>query len=132
VPRRRIFHNDQVVTHLRDKADRLYGVRGILEQRTLEVGIQPGPGNRTGTDVRADPILKVIDDGIQGRRFNVALLDEDRLKCANAQLRRIDDLIIVVVPMVAVRMMPMPIIVIVRVSVIAGHRLASPAFGLYA
>ncbi len=64
--------------------DRLGGVR---EQRLLERRIAPGLGDDAGAVVRTDLGLVGLDDEVERGRIDVALLGQDRLERAHAQLR---------------------------------------------
>ena len=100
VARRGIFDDDEIVTHFGDKANRLYCCCTVLQQRALEVLVEPGPGDRTGTDVRANTVFKVINDGVKRGRLDVPLFDKNSLQRANPKLHRIDGGIFVPVAMV--------------------------------
>ena len=53
------------------------GSRGrVFEQRPPKRRIAPGFGDDARPDMRADPGLVRLDDAVEGRRFDVALLDQ--------------------------------------------------------
>ena len=58
----------------------------IVEQRLLEAGIAPGPGDDLRADVRADLGLVGLDDRVERGRIDIALLDQDRLERAHPKL----------------------------------------------
>ena len=84
--------------HGLERADRL---GRVVEQRLLEVRIAPGPGDHALADVRADLRLVGLDDQIERGGIDVALLGQDRLERAHAQLH-LGELGAVVVASVAV------------------------------
>ena len=84
---RRVLDRDQMVAdgaHVAERGDRR---GGILQQRLPEGGIGPRPGDDEGAVARADLGLVGLDDGIERRRIDVALLGQDRFQGADAQLR---------------------------------------------
>ena len=81
-----------------ERADRLGGVR---EQRLLEARIAPGLRHHALADVRPDLRLVGLDDQIERGGIDVALLGQDRLERAHAQLQ-LGELGAVVVASVAV------------------------------
>jgi hypothetical protein len=58
----------------------------VLEQRPLEMRINPGLGDDAGADVGADLRLIGRDDAIERRGFDVALLRQNALERAHAKL----------------------------------------------
>ena len=60
---------------------------GVLQQRLPESGIGPRLGDDERTVARPDLGLVGLDDGIERRRIDVALLGQDRFQGAHAQLR---------------------------------------------
>ena len=92
-------------------------LRRVGEQRLLEVRIGPGLGDDARAVVRADLGLVGLDDGVERGRIDVALLGQDRLERAHAQLR-LGELRAVVVIMVVVVTM---IVVVMMIVVLVGH-----------
>ena len=74
---------------------------GVGEQRLLELGIDPGLGDDAGAVVRADLGLVGLDDGVERRRIDIALLGQDGLQRADAELG-VGELRAVVVVMIVV------------------------------
>ena len=58
----------------------------VFEQRLPKRRIAPGFGDDAGTDMRADPGLMRLDDAVESRRFDIALLDQKGLEGPNTQL----------------------------------------------
>src|SRR5262245_66314683 len=67
--------------------ERAHGLGAIVEQRPLEWGVAPGLGNDARAGMGANLGLVGFDDEIERGRIDIALLGEDRLQCADAQLR---------------------------------------------
>ena len=87
VPLRRVLDRDQMVAdaaHVAHRGDRLGGVR---EQRLLERRIGPGLGDDDRAVARADLGLVGLDDGVERRRVDVALLGQHGFERAHAKLR---------------------------------------------
>ena len=78
--------------------------RRIGEQPLAVVGIDPGAGNDAGAVARADLLLIGLDQQIERRRIDVALLGQQRLQRAHAQVgfRQFGMVVIVVVVVVIV------------------------------
>ena len=86
-----------------DVAERGDRLGGVLQQRLLEGGIGPGLGDDARAVARADLGLVGLDDGVERGRVDVALLGQDGLQRAHAQLRlRQLRAVLVVVMMVVV------------------------------
>ena len=58
----------------------------VFEQRPPKRRIAPGFGDDARADMRADPGLVRLDDAVEGRRFDIALLDQQGLERPNTQL----------------------------------------------
>ena len=83
---RRVLDRDQVVADPADMAVFRDRRRGIIEQRLLEGGIGPGLGDDAGAVVRADLGLVGLDDAVDGRGVDIALLGQDRFQRPHPQL----------------------------------------------
>ena len=84
---RRVLDGDQVIADRADMAQRADRGGGVLQERLLESGIGPRLGDDTGAVARPDLGLVGLDDGVERRRVDVALLGQDGFQRAHAQLR---------------------------------------------
>ena len=67
-------------------AERAQRLGRVLEQRLLERRIAPGLGDDARADMRADPGLVRLDDAVERRRIDIALLDQNGFERPHAQL----------------------------------------------
>src|SRR5579859_3178140 len=79
--------------------ERMNGLRSVLKQRLLEIGIGPGLRNDARADVGTNLGLIGLNDGVERGWFDISLFGQDGLQRAHAQLR-LGQLRVVVVMMV--------------------------------
>src|SRR5262245_35421455 len=87
VERGRVLDGNQMVADPALVTERAHRLGAVVEQRPLERGIAPGLGNDARAGVGADLGLVGLDDEIERSRIDIALLGQDRLQRAHAQLR---------------------------------------------
>ena len=86
----------------------------VRQQRLLEHRIGPSARHNARTDMRTDPRFIRLDDPVERLRIDIALLGQDRLQGAHAQLHLGEFramAVIVMSPMIAVRMMFVAVLV---------------------
>ncbi len=78
----------------------------VVEQAALEVRIGPGLGDDAGADMRPDLGLVGIDDEVERLGIDIALLGQDRLQRADAELhlRNLGAVVVVMVVAMGVLM----------------------------
>src|SRR5262249_47768590 len=83
----RVLDRDQMIPDPALVAERAHRLRGVLEQRLLQLRIGPGLGDDARAVARRHSGLLGLDDDVERGRSDVALLGEHRLQRAHAQLR---------------------------------------------
>ena len=100
---RRVLDRDQVIADAVEQTERGDRLAGVLEQRLLERRIAPGLGDDAGAVMRADLGLIGLDDGVERRRIDIALLGQHGFERAHAQLhfRQLGAVVVVMVVVVS-------------------------------
>ena len=83
---RRVLDRDQMVANTIDHAKRQHRFAAVFQQRLLERRIGPGLGHRARTDMRPDFGLEGLDNRIERRRIDIALLGQHGLERPHPQL----------------------------------------------